>query len=172
MRDKLRRRYQVHKEVSRSGFFEGEISLAKLDRLHDLLYPGQKAGSEHCIEVRFEFVRNEYDLPTVKGRLETRLELECQRCLDALEVPLELDFQLMVDAPDDLVRGSSVDTLYSEDGYIDIYAVVEDELILAIPLVALHDDRACNEHWRQQEESETAVTDNPFSVLRKLKTAD
>ena len=172
MQDKLRRRYQVQKEVCRSGFFEGEIPLAKLDRLHDLLYPGNRAEPEHSIDVRFEFLRNEYDLPMVRGRLKTRLELECQRCLDPLEIPLELDFQLMVDASDDLVRSSSVDTLYSDDGYIDIYTVVEDELILAIPLVALHDDRACNEHWRHPEQSEAAVTDNPFSVLRKLKTAD
>jgi uncharacterized protein len=173
MRDKLRRRYQVHKEVSRNGSFEGNIALAELGRLSELLYPGDSSGQERDLEVRFEFVRNEYDLPTVTGRLATRLELECQRCLGSLEMPLELEFRLMIDAQDELLRSSSVDTLYSEDGYIDIYEVVEDELILAIPLVALHDDRACNEHWRNPEtETDSAATDNPFAVLQKLKTAD
>ncbi len=173
MRDKLRRRYQVHKEVSRSGFFEGKISLAELERLRELLYPGDAALPEGEIGVSFEFGRNEYDIPTVKGRLATRLGLECQRCLGALEVPLELDFQLMIDASDELVRSGSIDTLYSEEGYIDIVDLVEDELILAIPLVALHDDQGCNEHWQKSEdEPDSAATDNPFAVLQQLKTAD
>lgn len=173
MRDKLRRRYQVHKEVSRSGFFKGVIPLAELERLGELLYPGEASESERDIDVSFEFVRNEYDSPTVKGHLATRLELQCQRCLGALEIPLELEFQLLVDASDELVRSSRLDTLYSDDGYVDIFDAVEDELILAIPLVALHDDRACNEHWQDADVgSESAERDNPFAVLAKLKTAD
>lgn len=173
MRDKLRRRYQVHKEVSRNGFFEGSIPLADLIRLNDFLLPDELSKPRREIKVRFEFERNEYDLPAVRGRLETRVALECQRCLGALDYPLELDFQLMIDASDELVRSSSVDTLYSEDGYIDIFAVIEDELILAIPLVARHDDRACNEHWRNLDEGSTPPEENnPFAVLRNLETAD
>ena len=49
--------------------------------------------------------------------------------------------------------------------------MVEDELILGLPLVALHDDVACNEFWQTQRENpEQATKENPFSVLAKLKT--
>ena len=107
------------------------------------------------------------------GRLQTSLELQCQRCLQALDMPLELDFRLMIDASDELVRDSSLDTLYSDDGFIDLYEVVEDELILAIPLVPLHEDVSCNEYWLAADsEAEPAEKENPFAVLRQLKTTD
>jgi len=171
MRDKLRRRYQAQKEVSQKGYFEGEIPLTDLVRLREMLHSEQSDPEGRKIALKFEFVRNEYDVPMLVGHLETSLELECQRCLNALEWPMTLDFSLMIDASDELVRDSSVDTLYSEDGFIDIVEVVEDELILAIPLVAMHEDTACNENW-QVSESETAVKDNPFAVLQQLKTTD
>lgn len=171
MRDKLRCRYQVHKEVARNGYFEGDIALSKLSRLTEILYPEASLQEERKIALSFEFFSNEFDLSMVAGKLETSLEVECQRCLDTMEMPLRLEFRLMIDASDELVRESSVDTLYSDDGYIDIHEVVEDELILAIPLVALHEDTQCNKHW-QASEPEVAVKENPFAVLKQLKTTD
>ena len=172
MRDKLRRRYQVYKEVSRKGSFAGEIPLAGLGRLAELLYSGESARTAGSIQVSFEFVSNEYGLPMLTGKLETRLELECQRCLGAMELPLALDLRLMVDASDEVVRDSSLDTLYSDDGYIDLFDVIEDELILAVPLVARHDDRACNQHWPTDGDDAAAMVENPFAALRALKTTE
>ncbi len=171
MREKLRRRYQVHREVTRNGYFEGEIALSEMRRLGELLELDQSARKDRNVAVKFEFIRNEYDIATIVGRLETSLGLQCQRCLKTMELPLELDFRLMIDASDAIVQDSSVDTLYSDDGFIDIVEVVEDELILAIPLVPLHEDSACNEHWPEPEtESEAGVVNNPFAVLAQLKT--
>lgn len=172
MRDKLRRRYQVHKEVSRHGYFEGAIALTELTRLRELLHPQQSDAEQRRIAVRFEFLKNEFDVPMITGQIETGLVLECQRCLQPLELPVSLDFSLMVDASDETLRQSNVETLYSDDGYVDINEVVEDELILALPLVALHQDTACNEHWQVSATAEIADRENPFSVLQQLKTTD
>ena len=173
MRDKLRRRYQVDKEVTRNGYFEGEIALSELTRLDDLIYRNLSDDEDRKIAIRFEFLRNEYGVSVLVGQLQASIELECQRCLEALEMPVELDFELMVDAGEDLLRDSSLDSIDSKDGYIDIYAVVEDELMLALPLVAMHEDTACNEHWPAAgTEPEAGNTDNPFAVLQQLKTTD
>jgi uncharacterized protein len=173
MQDKLRRRYQVQKEVTRNGYFEGEIALSKLERLGELLHPGDGGHDDRKISVTFEFVRDEYDIPMIKGQLRTSLELECQRCLQSLDMPLELEFELMIDASDELLRDSSLDTIYSDDGFIDVFEVIEDELILAAPLVALHEDSSCNEHWQASaSEPEAAAKENPFAVLQQLKTTD
>ena len=171
MRDKLRKRYQVQKEVTRNGYYEGEIALSELGRLGELLHAGNAGLKDRRIALKFEFVRNEYEAPMLVGQLETSLELECQRCLKGLEMPIALDFSLMIDASDELASESSVDTLYSDDGTIDIAAVVEDELILAIPLVVMHEDTACNENWSVAE-SGPVIKDNPFAVLQQLKTTD
>ena len=86
---------------------------------------------------------------------------------------MDVDFRLLIDASDELLSQSSEDTLYSDDGYIDIAEVVEDELILAIPLVAMHEDTACNDNWRASElHAETPRKENPFAVLQQLKTTD
>ncbi len=171
MRDKLRKCYQVQTEVTRNGYFKGEIALSELARLVELLHLVESDLEGRKITLKFEFVRNEYEIPMLIGNLETSLELECQRCLKALELPMTLDFSLMIDASDELVSESIVDTLYSDDGFIDIVEVVEDEIILAIPLVAMHEDTACNENW-QVSKSEAAIKDNPFAVLQQLKTTD
>lgn len=171
MRDKLRRRYQAQKEVARNGYFEGEITISELERLDDLVYHGA-SGAEGRIFVRFEFVRNELGAAKLVGQLNGSLELECQRCLRAMSLPLQQDFELLIDAGDDLVRDSGTDTIFSEDGYIDIYSVIEDELILAIPLVALHEDAGCNKHWPVAADAEGETRQNPFAVLQQLKTTD
>lgn len=170
MRDKLRRQYQVHREVSRNGYFEGNIPLVELERLGGLLH-AQSAERGDGVSVRFEFVRNEFDTPTVVGRLETTLVLECQRCLEPMEVPLALEFRVMVDADDSVLQESDQDSIDSDDGYVDLFALVEDELILAIPLVARHEDSKCNEHWPVAD-AVTETRENPFAVLAQLKATE
>ncbi len=175
MQDKLRRNYHVQREVARNGCFEGEIGLAELERLaHAQMLHVQKGDSNPgTIKLKFEFDRNELDVPMIAGRLDTSLTLQCQRCLKAMDMPVMIDFRLLIDASDELVQASNLDTLHSDDGYIDIVAVVEDEIMLGLPLVALHEDESCNQHWQVSEsESEVAVKDNPFLVLKQLKTTD
>ncbi len=166
MQGKLKQRYQFHKEVSRRGYFEGQIDLVELPRLCELL-----ASIEGEIAVKFEFLTSDYEVPMVSGNLRSSLQIECQRCLQAMPSDLQLDFSLLIDAADDIVRESSLDTLYSEVGYIDIFEVIEDEIILALPLVAMHENDSCNAHWQATEQTlEPAVRENPFSVLKDLKT--
>ncbi len=166
MQAKLKHRYQVHKEVSRRGYFEGHIDLLDLPRLGELL-----ASRQGEIAVKFEFLSSDYAIPMVSGKLHCSLQIKCQRCLQSMPNDLELDFSLLIDAADDIVRESSLDTLYSEAGYIDVFEVIEDEIILALPLVAMHKNDSCNEHWQVAEQNrEPAVRENPFSVLKDLKT--
>jgi len=166
MQEKLRRHYQIQKEVSRGGKFQGEIGLSDLGRLSDFLLSDRAE-----IDVEFSFSQSDYDLPMVEGQLQARFIIECQRCLKAMELPLNIDFQLLVSPPDSEVTESSLDTVFSENGSVDIFAVVEDELILGLPLVTMHEDIACNEFWQAQEEDpEPTTKENPFSVLAKLKT--
>lgn len=165
MQGKLRQRHQVHKEVSRRGYFEGRIDVAELSRLTELL-----ASPQGEVEVSFEFSMSDYSIPMVSGQVKTSLQVECQRCLLPLPVDLELEFSLLVDATDEQVRESSLDTLVNEDGVVDIFEVVEDEIILALPLVAMHENETCNEHWQAaQETQQPVIKENPFSVLKDLK---
>ena len=67
MRDKLRKNYQVQKEVTRNGCFEGEISLSETERLGELLHGSESDQKGRKIAVSFEFSRNEYGIPMIMG---------------------------------------------------------------------------------------------------------
>lgn len=167
MRDKLRQRYQIHKEVSRSSYFQSQLNVADLPRLCELL-----ATDQGEIAINFEFQKSEYDsIALLTGQIEAQLQVECQRCLEPMDTSLQFDFKLLVDANDEIVRESRLDTVYSEDGFINIFEVIEDEVILSLPLVPMHQHETCNEYWLAADENlEPAIKENPFSVLKSLKT--
>jgi uncharacterized protein len=166
MQAKLNRLYQFKKESSQRSYHEGVIALDELSRLTEMLKSDQAE-----IQVRFTFSDSEYDRSMVKGHVIAELSIECQRCLKPVLQLVELDFELLIDASDNIVQISGVDTLYSEDGNIDIFDVVEDELILGLPLVALHESGRCNEYWHVSDDVQTETDrENPFLVLKKLKT--
>ena len=166
MQAKLNRLYQFKKESSQRSYHEGVIALDELSRLTEMLKSDQAE-----IQVRFTFSDSEYDRSMVKGHVIAELSIECQRCLKPVLQLVELDFELLIDASDNIVQISGVDTLYSEDGNIDVFDVVEDELILGLPLVALHESGRCNEYWHVLDDVQTETDrENPFLVLKKLKT--
>ncbi len=168
MQGKLQRRYQIQKEVSRDGYFQGVIELGALVRL-----AGKLDSNQGKVMVEFEFNDSGYDCPVLKGRVETSLVVKCQRCLKGMDLEIKSQFELLVDASDELAHESRLDTIYSDNGTIDIFEVVEEELILGLPLVAMHDDSSCNENRISKDEiPEIAVKENPFSVLKKLKTTN
>lgn len=59
---------------------------------------------------------------------------------------------------------------------LDVLALVEDELILSLPLAPLHEDDNCSEAWNQLRDSSEALerevvqnAPKPFAVLAQLK---
>ncbi len=174
MRGRLQDHYQVSKELGRNGCFEGGIALSKFTRLGDFLNLDSQKQTAY-IDVEFEFVCNDlgddFESSMLVGQIKAHLELECQRCLSTMEMPLELSFKLLIDASEEMIRGSGLDGITSDEGVINIVDLVEDEILLAVPLAPAHKDEACNQFWKT-EKVESGAKENPFSVLKQLKTAD
>jgi uncharacterized protein len=100
--------------------------------------------------------------------------LTCQRCLRPFEVPIEVDRSLR------FVRGEAeaeaLDAELDEDVLalprsLDLRELVEDELLLALPLVPRHDACPAPLHFSAEpgEEEQAPERDNPFAVLQTLK---
>jgi uncharacterized metal-binding protein YceD (DUF177 family) len=70
----------------------------------------------------------------VRGQITTEIELECDRCLRAFTRPITVTFsQIFAEAPTD-------DELpVAEDGTIDLAPLVEQEIVLHLPIKILHD---------------------------------
>jgi uncharacterized protein len=96
--------------------------------------------------------------------------LECQRCLQRMVVPLSIDrcvfFVPGEDAAASLDAESDEDVLALEPA-VDLKELVEDELLLALPLVPRHE--VCPEPLPFDPGPETPAAEHPFAALAALK---
>ena len=107
--------------------------------------------------------------------LEARTQVwrECQRCLQPVALPLSLQCSLrFVRGEDEAARldaESEEDVLALERSF-DLQALVEDELLLALPLVPRHEQ--CPQPLAapaEPEMDEAPVRENPFAALARLR---
>ncbi len=152
---------------------EGQYSIAEMDRLHDSLL-----DSSGDVAVSLEFGIDAEGIRYMKGRLQTELTLQCQRCLQAMQTPIDARFAL------GLVRGndaaeqlpSHYEPLLLEGDALFLRDIIEDELLLALPLVAMHDKcidvnaEADGAAQRNDNDRGESKKDNPFAALAALKS--
>ncbi len=148
----------------------GRLPVSRLDRLCQSLRDGK--GD---VEVSLHFDKDEGGQPNVTGRLVTTLQLECQRCMQAMDLAMNVDVQLGIVRTQQQADSlpDNYDPLLVSEEQITAADIVEDELILALPLVALHEMEDCPaaEMLAAQDEQDVAVPprENPFAVLAELK---
>ena len=102
--------------------------------------------------------------------------LECQRCLQAVEVPLHIDRRLFFvegeDAAAALDAESEQDVLALSRA-LDLPGLLEDELLLALPIVPRHEHcpqpLAAASAAAEVANDDAEPAENPFAVLAALK---
>lgn len=102
----------------------------------------------------------------------TRLPLQCQRCLQPVETGLEIDRWFRFVAGEDAaaqVDADSEDDVLAMTRALDLHDLVEDELLLALPLVPRHD--RCPSPLSVPSEALVEVEERPkaFAALAALK---
>ena len=168
MQGKLQQTYRITAELGRNASFSGEIPLSKMPRLASLVMQ-----DDAIIRVNFEFGSNAYQHAAIKGHYTAELTVQCQRCLEPMVQTIDQDFELLIDASEEDIQSFEVDTVYTSDGYVDVFEVIEDELILALPIISMHEDTSCNKYLQSDAAQDQAtVKNNPFEVLKSLKGQD
>jgi uncharacterized protein len=108
-----------------------------------------------------------------------RADLECQRCLEPVRWPLDLERSFLFvpgeEAAEALDAESEHDVLALQPR-LDLFELLEDELLLALPLIAMHDDctvtlpqQPADAAGRVGEEPEPV---HPFATLAALKRGE
>lgn len=112
----------------------------------------------------------------VHGEVEAALGLICQRCLQPMRYDVATAFDLVwvrSEAEMQSVQDESCDPLLSADGRVKLSDLIEDELLLALPIVALHDKGECDADRKipdvKAQKPEKPAKQNPFAVLEQLK---
>jgi len=100
--------------------------------------------------------------------------MTCQRCLEPVEITVEANFNLAIAPTEEHAKTlpKYYDPLIVEGEELQLLSMVEEELILSLPIVPYHDDCSVQMSYGDEAAAD-AVTDsdktNPFSVLASLK---
>jgi len=89
---------------------------------------------------------------------------QCQRCLEELQFNKEISVTGQI--PDNPRRQAEDYVVSIEDGELDVIKTVEDEFLLALPMVPLHDVTDCRYENSKDTQSDVSDQSRPFSVLK------
>lgn len=161
----------VRKAAAREVAVEGAVSLSKLERLRDAL-----ASDEGSVRAVCTFARDEENRSLVTVSVEAELEVICQRCLEKMPLKVSAGNTLAIVGSDDLAKQlpGHLDPWVVEGEQGDLWSLVEDEVILEIPVVPMHDPEVCKQlldAYRQPPVAPEPDGDNPFKVLEQLKAS-
>lgn len=146
--------------------FRGKIAVAEMSRLNGLL---ESTRGEIAVELGFRI--DERRIRALSGRLSGQISVICQRCLSGMPVPVDIAFRLGIVT-------SELEASQLPEGYEALLAtgdpmllkdIVEDEIILALPIIPRHEDDAQCEVTVKTGSSKREKP-NPFAVLKQLKT--
>ncbi len=140
----------------------GELAVNELPRLADAL--ADDAGVLVC---DVSGGRNEQGKLYLRLTVMGELHLSCQRCLEAMRFPLAIDRQVLLVPPgapwpDEALEDDSADAVEARDRQ-SVAELVEDELLLALPVAPRHD--ACGLPGGERHDGAAS----PFALLAKLK---
>jgi uncharacterized protein len=160
----------VWRMVTARRSFEGSLPVASMARLGEVL-----ATSEGDATYTIDFGRDDFGTAYLALRAEAPLTVICQRSLDPFVLPVAIDLRLglIADERDEAGLPPGYEALLvQEDGRVDLTAVIEDEFLLALPLVPVNPESTLPDDVvgpDPDEEPEQERSENPFAVLGELK---
>jgi uncharacterized protein len=149
--------------------YSGSLPLARMARLQESL---REAGGEASF--RLSFSRDPEGRGILRGEIEARLVLTCQRCLEAMEVPVSTSMVLaLVSGLDEAGRlPEDLDPLLVTAEPLRLADLIEDELLLALPLIPRHEPGECpagHALAAKGEERREEGPPCPFAILGELR---
>lgn len=148
----------------------GRIALAEMERLSTLLLDSRgEAQAEFTFGVDHEGIRY------MRGHITAEVTMQCQRCLGPLPLAIEAEMTLaMVSEREPRELPSYYEPLPVGSEPVFLQDIIEDELILSLPIVPKHAEGQCPDSPKvaaagDEKESHSAEGRNPFAVLAGLK---
>ncbi|WP_421621313.1 YceD family protein [Alkalilimnicola ehrlichii] len=163
--------YLVHDMFTEAGTrLEGRLPRAAMARLSAEAVVADQAAR---VRVALRAFRDDQGRQRLSGAVSASITLRCQRCLQPYEQALDAEVALQLVASEHEAESLApeFDPLVMATGKLPLVAVVEDELLLAMPAIARHPEGGCatpdNPAEPQDEPDERAK--NPFAVLERMK---
>jgi len=151
--------------------FDGILPLQNLTRLSE-----QLLQTDGDVAVVVNCGNDEQGLVYIEGEAHCTVQVRCERCGDNMTLHIDSSFAYTPVKGDDSAqeeipqRYDVVET--DEHGEVNLRQLVEDELILALPLFPMHDEGQCDPTKLQMSWGEIEPEPekpNPFAILQELK---
>jgi uncharacterized protein len=142
-----------------------KIRASNLPGLQDVLFSDRGE-----LEYRLVGRRAGRERLSLRLKVHGTLDLICQRCLGEMAYPVEVDryFELVKDesaVPESDMDDDEIDYLVV-DPKLDVSALLEQEILLSLPLALRHDGECSADVFQPKEQKP-----NPFRVLEGLKAS-
>lgn len=155
--------------------YDGIVESKNLKRLQ-----GACLSVNPVVDVKLHCAIDPQGLATIRGEAQTDVRVECQRCNGDLELPLQVQFTyspVFNDEQAEALPESYEPLELNENGEINVHKLLEDELIVAMPLIAKHPMAECAvksdvQTFGEIPAYEEQAKPNPFAVLESLKKKD
>jgi uncharacterized protein len=163
----------TRKVFQSDGKLTGSISLDRLPRFREIL-----ANDNAEVKVELEFSLNRSKQRLIAGQVQAKAEVACQRCLEPVQVEFSDKISLaLVRHESDIAKlDGTLDPWLVEDHKLSLAELVEEQLLLGMPIVSTHEDVNClrsleyeKQHLGVSGDEEPAQGNNPFAVLKTLK---
>lgn len=143
------------------------IAVSHFSRVRDLL-----DTTEGEIEWRLSGYVNASGRPMLNLQIQGDVQLRCQRCLEPFRYTLDTQTAYLLVADEAAIPLASDEEALAEEEYLaadmqmHVLDLIEDEILLALPYAAKHDEAQCGAGDTLDELKKP----NPFAVLQGLKS--
>ena len=137
-----RQRFDAMRLARERAAVEGSVDPHRLSRVADVLSDGPAS-----VAWRIEGTSDPAGRPALRIVLTGSVMLECQRCLDDFAWDLDVATDLLLARDEAELAALDADSgleVVLADGQLDPLALVEDELVLALPFAPRHPGDACD----------------------------
>ena len=165
MQKKLPESVDFLKQVERNACFEGVWPVSAFTRLAEVVYKDQGE-----IKARLKF-GTRAGTNCLDGHVQADLELRCERCLEPVNKHIESDFRFgLITSEDEAgLLPKEFEPLLASNYELSLLELVEDEILLSLPIVARHDEE-CSGILQKHKDDDRVQQDTykPIAALKDL----
>jgi uncharacterized protein len=157
-----------HRKLAR----QGQTLKCSLPKQQFVRFSEILAEDDGDIDVELLFSKGKQDRTQIHGSLSTIIKLVCQNCLKPFSFILECPIDLEIVANESEVAGvvEGIDVIVANDSEIKLAEILEDELIMSVPMIPRHPQVRCPDNDYEQQDVKDLFGENltihrPFAGL-------
>jgi len=147
--------------------FSGEYQIRDFPELEKIA-----SNQTDKVKVALTFSLEDDRTPCISGMISLDIALSCQRCLENIILDLKVDFNLGFVKNESQGGGlnSRFELYVTENEELSTIELISDEVLLAIPMVTLHDYDCVT--YKDTDQVVEQKKQNPFAILKNIQIAD